>query len=252
MPYASNAGTRIHYELEGTGPSLVLQHGFTQWIEDWSECGYVAALRSKYRLILIDARGHGDSDKPHDEASFTLDRRAADVTTVLDALGIEKAHFWGYSMGGTIGFGMARHAPHRVDALVIGGQHPFARDMAVFRQWLREGMTQGHDTLVAAFERMVGRQISAARAARLRTADLDAYLAAAHDRVGMEDMLGAMTMLCCVYAGEADPIFAEARIAAERIPKARFFSLPGLSHSLAFSESSSVLPHVIEFLGVRS
>jgi pimeloyl-ACP methyl ester carboxylesterase len=79
----------------GTGPALVLQHGFTSCLEDWYECGYVAALQPKYRLILVDARGHGDSDKPHDEASYTLDRRVADVTAVLDAATIEKARFWG-------------------------------------------------------------------------------------------------------------------------------------------------------------
>ena len=79
-------------------------------------------------MILVDARGHGGSDKPHDEASYTLDQRVADVTAVLDAERIEKAHFWGYSMGGWVGFGMAKYAPHRVNALIIGGQHPFARD----------------------------------------------------------------------------------------------------------------------------
>ena len=250
MPYASNAGIRIHYKVEGAGPALVLQHGFTHCLENWFECGYVEALRSKYRLILVDARGHGDSDKPHDEASYALDRRVADVTAVLDALGIEKAHFWGYSMGGYIGFGMARHAPHRIDALVIGGQHPYARDQAGLRQLVRAGINQGRDTLVAAFEKMAG-PISSADAARLRSADLEAYLAAAQDRVSMEDMLGAMSMPCCVYAGEADPLFAQAKMAAGLIPNARFFSLPGLSHLQAFVESSSVLPHVTEFLANR-
>jgi pimeloyl-ACP methyl ester carboxylesterase len=143
MPYANNAGIRIRYEVEGTGPALVLQHGFTSCLEDWYECGYVAALQPKYRLILVDARGHGDSDKPHDEASYTLDRRVADVTAVLDAVAIEMAHFRGYSMGGWIGFGMAKFAPRRVNALVIGGQHPFAHDQSGFRELVREGITGG-------------------------------------------------------------------------------------------------------------
>ena len=112
-------------EAEGSGPALVLQHGFAQCIEDWSECGYVAALRPNYRVILIDARGHGPSDNPHVEASYMLDRRADDATSVPDALGIEKEHFWGYSMGGWIGFGLAWYPPHRINSLVIGGQHPF-------------------------------------------------------------------------------------------------------------------------------
>jgi pimeloyl-ACP methyl ester carboxylesterase len=240
VPYADNAGTRIHYKVEGTGPALVLQHGFTQCLEDWFECGYVAGLRPKYRLILIDARGHGGSDKPHDEASYALDRRVADVTAVLDAVGVEKAHFWGYSMGGWIGFGMARHAPHRVDALVIGGQHPFARDQAGLRQWVRTGMTEGGDAFVGGFEKTFG-PMSQGYATRLRTADLGAYLAAAQDRDGMEDVLGGMMMPCCVYAGEADPLFAQVKSARERIPNVRFFSLPGFSHLQAFVESSRVL-----------
>jgi len=248
MPYANNAGVRIHYEIEGDGPALVLQHGFTQSLEDWAECEYLAPLRPKYRMILVDARGHGGSDKPHDEASYTLDRRVADVTAVLDAVRIEKAHFWGYSMGGWIGFGMAKYAPHRVNALIVGGQHPFARDQSGFRQWLREGVTGGPNVLLSSFQRMVG-PISDAYAARLRSADLEAWLAATADRVSIEDVLETMAMPSCLYAGEADPLSDQARSAAERIPQARFFALPGLSHLQAFVESSSVLPTVMEFLG---
>src|ERR1700693_5080415 len=99
-PYADNGGIRIHYEVEGTGPALVLQHGITQCVEDWFEGGYVAALRPRYRLILVDARGHGQSDKPHDAASYALDTRVADVVAVIAAAGVGRAHLWGTSMGG--------------------------------------------------------------------------------------------------------------------------------------------------------
>jgi hypothetical protein len=58
-----------------------------------------------------------------------------------------------------------------------------------------------------------------------------------------------MMMPCCVYAGEADPLFAQVKSASERIPNVRFFSLPGFSHLQAFVESSRVLPAVMEFLG---
>ena len=247
MPYADNEGITIHYKLEGAGPPLLLQHGFTSCIEDWFEDGYVAALRPEYQLILIDARGHGASDKPHDQAAYTLERRVADVTAVLDTLKIEKAHFWGYSMGGWIGFGMAKHAPNRLDKLVIGGQHPFARDQSHFRQWLRHGIAEGPDALVTAFESMAG-PIPEAYADCLRTADLQAWLAAVEDRVSNEDVLGTMTMPCCLYAGDADPIFAQAKQASERIPNAVFFALPGLSHLEGFLESRRVLPPIMEFL----
>ena len=64
--------------------ALVLQHGFSESVVDWYEAGYVDALRSDYRLILIDARGHGASDKPHDPGAYELERRVADVVAVLD------------------------------------------------------------------------------------------------------------------------------------------------------------------------
>ena len=67
-----NEGVRIHYELEGDGPALVLHHGFSGSLRHWYMNGYVEALRRTYRLILVDARGHGESDKPHDPASYAL------------------------------------------------------------------------------------------------------------------------------------------------------------------------------------
>jgi pimeloyl-ACP methyl ester carboxylesterase len=61
--------------------------------------GYVEALRPDYQLILVDARGHGASDKPHEPAAYALSLRVSDIVAVLDALHLSTAHFWGYSMG---------------------------------------------------------------------------------------------------------------------------------------------------------
>src|SRR4051794_29483550 len=106
----------------------------------------------------------------------------------------------------------------------------------------------GPDSLVSAFETMVG-PIAENYVARLRTADLQAWLAAVEDRVSIEDVLETMAMPCCLYAGDADPLFAQTKLASERIANAQFFSLPGLSHLQAFVQSHSVLPRVMEFLG---
>jgi pimeloyl-ACP methyl ester carboxylesterase len=51
MPYVNNGSVRIHYQVEGEGPALVLQHGFTESLVDWYEAGYVEALEPHYRLI---------------------------------------------------------------------------------------------------------------------------------------------------------------------------------------------------------
>jgi pimeloyl-ACP methyl ester carboxylesterase len=66
MPYVDNAGLKISYRVEGEGLPLILLHGFTDSAESWYELGYVHALQARHRLILIDSRGHGKSDKPHD------------------------------------------------------------------------------------------------------------------------------------------------------------------------------------------
>ena len=247
MPYVDNGGVRIHYQVEGEGPALVLQHGFSESLVDWYESGYVQALRPEYRLILIDARGHGASDKPHDSEAYVLNRRVADVVAVLDALNVAKALFWGYSMGGWIGFGIAKYAKERVHALVIGGQHPYARSMEALRRIIREGIAQGSGAFVAGMEEMFGPE-TPERKTRLLSADLYAYLALAQDRPGFDDILPTMLMPCCLYAGETDPLYPEVEACSRHIARATFFSLPGLSHCEAYARIELVLPRVAGFL----
>src|SRR5262245_20942154 len=111
LPYASHQSIRVHYQVDGQGPALVLHHGLAGSLEVWRQLGYAAALRDDYQLIMLDARGHGASDKPHERGAYGLLNHVADVLAVLDALQVRKAHFLGHSMGGLIGFGLAKHAP---------------------------------------------------------------------------------------------------------------------------------------------
>jgi pimeloyl-ACP methyl ester carboxylesterase len=186
MPYADNHGVAIHYELEGEGPPLVLQHGLTQCTTDWYECGYVDRLSPDFRLVLVDARAHGASGKPHSPTAYTLESCVGDVVAVLNTLDITKAHFWGYSRGGWIGFGMARYAAGRLDRLVIGGQHPYARSMVGLRQAVQAGLAHGAETFVA--EMGMG-EFKSEYAMRLRSTDMKAFLALAQDRPSLEDIL---------------------------------------------------------------
>ena len=247
MPYADNGGVRIHFQVEGKGPALVLHHGFTESLVDWYEAGYVEALRPHYRLVLIDARGHGASDKPHDPDAYGLDSRVADVVAALDALEIAKAIFWGYSMGGWIGFGTAKYAQERVRALVIGGQHPYARSMEPLRQVVRRGIAEGGNAFVAGMEETFGPE-SVERKQRLLLADLEAYLALAQDRPSLEDILPTMPMPCCLYAGEMDSVYPKVKKCSQHMRRATFFSLRGLGHCEAYARSELVLPRITKFL----
>jgi pimeloyl-ACP methyl ester carboxylesterase len=128
MPYTTHQGVRIHYQVEGDGPPLVIQHGFTDSMTTWYEVGYVTALKDTFQLILVDARGHGHSEKPHAPEAYGTEVMVGDVVAVLDAVHVPKAHFIGYSMGGWIGYGMAKYALERLHSLSIGGHTPI-RDL---------------------------------------------------------------------------------------------------------------------------
>ena len=97
MPYAINQGVRVHFKVEGAGSPLVVHHGLNDSLETIYDVGDVEqVLKGDYQIILIDARGHGASDKPHDPEAYRMVLRVADVIAVLDALEIDKAHFLGY------------------------------------------------------------------------------------------------------------------------------------------------------------
>lgn len=251
MPYANNQGVRIHYELEGNGPPLVLQHGLSGSLEIWRENGYVEALRKDNRLILIDARGNGASDKLHDPSAYEAKERAGDVVAALNDLNIEKAHYFGYSMGGHIGFALAKYAPERFHSLILGGMSPYRRSEEVeeFDQILQR-LEAGPEAAVARQERQSG-PLSPERRARLLANDHQALIASLKGSLSwesMEEVLPSMRMPCLLFAGEADAFYAGAKEAAEHMANATFVSLPGLDHGQANQRSDLVLPHVTKFL----
>lgn len=246
MPYTNNQGIRIHYQTEGVGPPLILQHGFTDSLESWYEMGYVEALKNDYRLILVDARGHGASDKPHDPTAYAHPLHVADLVAVLDDLTIPTAHFLGYSMGGRIGFALAKHAPERFASLIIGGAHPYQRNREQVDARL-QALQRGPDSIVALWDGV----ISPALRARLLANDGEALAASWRGRMsgpGLEDVLSTMRMPCLLFVGEADGSYAGVKECVQYIPNVTLVSLPGRKHSETFFRSDLVLPHVLKFL----
>lgn len=251
MPLATCNGIHIRYEVDGDGPPLILHTGFIGALEDWYDAGYVAALRHDYRLILLDPRGQGQSDKPHDQAAYTRQERIDDVLAVLDNLGVERAHFWGYSMGGVIGFSLGAHAPDRLLSLILGGASPYAREQAVEDHPLFQGLQRGMAEMVAASEEGDPNfWVSDGERARWLASDsvaLGVAFRAHFATPSLADELPTIRIPTLIFCGTNDDPKPKAR-AAREMPNASFVPLEELDHPAAFMRSELVLPHVTEFL----
>src|SRR5437588_10958405 len=100
MPELDRQGMAIHYESHGSGPAVLLSHGYGATCRMWD--GQIAALSDKYRVIVWDMRGHGWSGDPADPALYSQALTVGDMAAVLDACGAELAVIGGLSLGGVM------------------------------------------------------------------------------------------------------------------------------------------------------
>ena len=100
MPYFDNDGCQLHYEDYGHGTPLLLVHGLGSSTRDWEY--QIPALSPHYRVIALDVRGHGRSDKPRE--AYRIADFADDVAALIEHLQLPSVHLVGISMGGMIGF----------------------------------------------------------------------------------------------------------------------------------------------------
>ena len=109
--------TSIHYELAGSpdSPVLVLSHALGTNLALWDR--QVEVLQRSFRILRYDSRGHGQSSANH--GPYTISMLASDVVTLLDELGVARAHFCGVSMGGLVGQYLAVYYPERIGNLVL-------------------------------------------------------------------------------------------------------------------------------------
>lgn len=221
MPFATAPdGVRIHYEIEGDGPPLVLQHGLLRDLNNWRERGYIERLAPRYQCVLVDSRGHGESDKPDDLEAYELRTRVVDLASVLHDANIETAHYLGYSMGGWIGYGISIYMPQRFRSLALGGFNP-----------LRPNPRAGQSS-----------DLSDPAMKHCR----DALLTWG----GARQALRLVNLPVLLFAGTADPNGSadDMPIAAADAKDASFFAVNGADHSGAADAVDIVAPRVIEFI----
>jgi len=113
-------GARIAYDVTGNGEPVLLLHGGLQNRQVWHTAGYVDRLKSEFKVIAIDLRGNGESDKPRAPGDYAVDKHCQDILAVADACGIDQFALWGFSLGGNIGRYLAAQSP-RVNKFILIG-----------------------------------------------------------------------------------------------------------------------------------
>jgi len=178
MHIASN-GTTFRCRIDGEGPShgpwVVLSHGLATDLTMWDELAVV--LKSRYRVLRYDARGHGGSAAT--EGDYTLDMLVADAVGILDALGIAQCHFGGLSMGGMVTLGMLLDHPGRlISAVIADSRHTTTAEFtaawheraaevrrggvssvvaSTVRRWSSAGLAERNPAVIARMEAMIRR-----------------------------------------------------------------------------------------------
>jgi len=139
-------GIQINCEIEGDGPWITLSHSLACNLHMWDE--QAAVLARHFKVLRFDTRGHGQSDAP--AGAYTLEALADDLKGLYDALGIERSHFVGLSMGGMIGQVFALKHPGVLKTLVLAdttSRYP-AEAAGIWADRIKVAETEGMEPLV--------------------------------------------------------------------------------------------------------
>jgi pimeloyl-ACP methyl ester carboxylesterase len=250
--FVSFDGTRIAYErwgpADGYGP-VVLLHGFAVHTKlNWEVTGVMEHLvAAGHQVIGVDARGHGQSDKPHDPSRYGEDVMAADVSSLLDALDVPIVDLVGYSMGAIVSLLVAiRDA--RIRSVVVGGVGASVVELG------------GLDTAAVPREKIAAvlladdpATIAGSAAAGFRKladlVDADRVALAAVATAAREGLLplGAITAPTLVLAGTEDTLARRPEVLAAAIPAATLVLVPG--DHLAAVSNGAFAQALVSFLG---
>lgn len=259
MAYATNPIDHVRTFFEdagGDGPPVLVYPGFADPLAYAAASPLAQALTDEFRLIFCDHRGQGESDKPHDVDAYALTTRVADVTAILDALDLARAHYIGFSWGARLGFAVGEHAPDRVRSLVLCGNQPYEwpLDSPMLRavaDAVAAGRERGIVAFVETWESAIGERFPEPGRSWMLENDLvalDAELRSSFVEGVISEDLGRWSVPCLIYAGADDVIHEGAARAASEIPGAVFVSLSGHTHFSAERVTDELLPRVLEVL----
>ena len=249
MPKLNRDGVNIYYEVHGSGPPLILTHGYSSTSAMWQ--GQIAALSRHYKLVLWDMRGHGQSDYPESPAAYSEALTLADIAALLDAEGAEKAIVGGLSLGGYMSLAFYRSFPARVRALLIIDTGPgFKKDNA------RDAWNKRAHETAERFDREGLAVLKAMSAERANVSHRDASgLARAargmltqRDASVMEALPTIKVPSLVVVGADDTPFLAASDYMAAKIPGAEKVVIPSAGHAANIDQPKAFNDAVLSFL----
>jgi len=258
---ATNDGISLNYAIEGSenAASVVLHHPLATNLTSWDALS--AELTSKgYRVIRLDARGHGRSDAP--PGPYTFEMLAGDVVAIMDHAGLGKAGYIGLSMGGMVGQYLGVLHADRFDCLslvsttsaVPAEAKPMWQDR--IRQVREAGMPAAVpgalDRWVTAARRQSRPELVAHLTSMIEATPVDGYIGwcQAISDLSVTQRLSEIAIPTQVIVGADDPSTppAAARIIHERIKGSQYVELPDVSHMLQLEDPDRFHAAVVPFL----
>ena len=253
-------GAVLQVQVDGPEhkPWLVLSNSLGSVLELWEP--QVAAFSREYRLLRYDTRGHGRSSVP--ARPYTLQQLGSDVLGLLDAFGIERAHYCGLSMGGATGMWLATHSPRRIERLVLCNTTPWLGSPetmnARIATMLQDGMPATVEAILDRWFTPEFRSHDPLAVDRIRqallTTPVDGYVGCCEAIRDMDQRasLAHIAAPTFVIAGTYDPAPtpAAARAWASSIPHAQFLELPA-AHLSNIGAATAFNHAVLTFLGKR-
>lgn len=231
MPSLNRDGVAIHYEVHGAGPAVLLSHGYSATSRMWD--GQIAAFKDRFKIIVWDMRGHGQSDSPSDRALYSEALTVGDMQAILDACGETRAVIGGLSLGGYMT--MAFHLRHAgvCRALMLFDTGPGFKKDDAREAWNLRARARGDDLEAHGFAALGGSD--EVRIAQHRSALGLANAARgmlAQDNADVINSLPAIAAPTLVLAGANDtPFLAATDYMAAKIPGARKVIIPDAGHA---------------------
>ncbi len=248
MPMLDRNGVRIHYEVHGAGPPVLLSHGYSATCRMWD--GQIAALKDRWQVIVWDMRGHGESDYPADPQAYSETLTVEDMAAILRACGASRAVIAGLSLGGYMSLAFHATHPDMTRALMLFDTGPGFKNDQARQSWNETAQqraanleTKGLAALGSSEEVRTSRHRSAdglARAARGMLAQADDRVIRSLERIAVPTL---------VLVGADDKNFLAATdYMATKIRGASKVVVPGAGHAANLHQPEAFNRAVTAFL----